>query len=93
MQNKVKGQLHATRVEQYTRTDTPRITLTVKEFAESFLTFSQQVRISELTSEYVYFEGRAGVIKHSDDVVYSARIQGISNYHSLDTPDGIEIYI
>ena len=71
----------------------PKLVITIKEFAESFLTVSQQVKISDLTSEHVYFEGRADVIKNSDDVVYSARILGVSNYHSLDTPDGIEIYI
>lgn len=67
--------------------------ITVKEFTEKYLDDTQVVHVLDFDSDYSYFYGQASEIKLNWDVVYSARVKKVSNYHSLLTKDGIVLYI
>lgn len=67
--------------------------ITVKEFTEKYLDDTQIVHVIDFDSDYPYFYGQASEIKLNWDVIYSARVKKVSNYHSLLTKDGIVLYI
>lgn len=67
--------------------------ITVKDFVEQYLDDLQIVHIFDYDSDYPYFYGQASEIKLNWDVVYSARVKKVTNYHSLLTKDGIALYI
>ena len=67
--------------------------ITVKEFVDSFLEPLQPVRITDFESEHIYFNGKAEQIQNTDNIVYSARLQCVQQYHGLTEPDGIELFI
>ena len=70
--------------------------ITIKEFVEGFLEPLQQIKIVDFESDYVYYIGRVEGLSSfilSNELLWSARIQMISQYHGLTEPDGIEISI
>lgn len=70
--------------------------ITVREFVEGFLEPLQQIKIVDFESDHVYYTGRADILETylgEQELLWSARIQMISQYHGLTEPDGIEISI
>ena len=67
--------------------------ITVKEFVDSYLYPLQDIRIEDLESDYVYFEGTAKIIQDSYGEVYSARLLKIDVHHNLNKKDCLVLYI
>lgn len=66
--------------------------ITVIEFCKLYLEINQQIQIRDFTDERIYWSGRVKDIPN-EAIEFSARCQQISNYHSLNEPDGIALYI
>ena len=66
--------------------------ITVIEFCQLYLEINQQIQIRDFTDECIYWSGRVKDIPKGA-IEFSARCQQISNYHSLNEPDGIALYI
>ena len=66
--------------------------ITVLEFCEKYLEINQQIQIRDFTDERIYWSGRVKDIPKGA-IEFSARCQQISNYHALNEPDGIALYI
>ena len=66
--------------------------ITVLEFCEKYLEINQQIQIRDFTDDRIYWSGRVKDISKGA-IEFSARCQQISNYHSLNEPDGIVLYI
>ena len=58
-------------------------TITVKEFCDKYLTSSQHILITDAEQDYIYFEGTAGTIQQSDEVMFNTRLLRI---HPSATP-------
>ena len=66
--------------------------ITVVEFCQLYLEINQQIQIRDFMDDRIYWSGRVKDIPKGA-IEFSARCQQISNYHSLNEPDGIALYI
>ena len=48
--------------------------ITIKEFCDKYLTSSQHILIRDAEEDYTYFDGTAGIIQQSDDIVFNTRL-------------------
>ena len=67
--------------------------ITVKKFCENFLDPNQRIRVTDIDSDYLYTACYVRDILESNEILYSARLQKVTNYHSPTYPDGIELFI
>lgn len=68
--------------------------ITVVEFCQLYLEINQQIQIRDFADDRIYWSGRVKDMPMPNEAIeFSARCQQISNYHSLNEPDGIALYI